>query len=221
MSPRRSIAALRDVEDPAWPGLLEQIERSDLDVRILPVDRARGEATLECLQVTARSTLGALALHCGGLVVDHGWLRILGGGGAGLADLATASGLTPASAGPPPAVAVGYDVLGGRFAIDGGGLGCATGEVCYFGPDDLQWTAIGGGHTAFVSWALEGGPAEFYADLRWPGWEAESSALALDEGISIYPFPFTAEGRDLAAASRRAVPFAELLGIQEEMLRQL
>mgnify|MGYP006138941707 CR=1 FL=1 len=39
---------------------------------------------LHRLQVTRRSTLGGLAADTGGLLVDHGWLRHLGGGSARL-----------------------------------------------------------------------------------------------------------------------------------------
>ena len=109
---------------------------------------------------------------------------MLGAGAPGLPSLAAANDR-------PGAQTAAYDALGGRFAINGGALGGESGEVCYFGPDTVAWTPIGGGHTAFVQWALEGGLAEFYADLRWPGWEQESAALALDQGIAIYPPPFT------------------------------
>ena len=34
---------------------------------------------LSRLQVTARSMMGALALSSGGMLVDHGWVRLLGG----------------------------------------------------------------------------------------------------------------------------------------------
>ncbi len=40
---------------------------------------ARGEALLET-QVSVRSTLGAIVYETGGLLIDHGWLRILGSG---------------------------------------------------------------------------------------------------------------------------------------------
>ena len=136
------------------------------------------------LQVSAGSTLGALALRTGAIVCDHGWLRLLGAGTEDLPGLAEANGLSSERQDPPSALTVAYDVLGGRFAIDGGELSGTPGEVCYFGPDTLEWTPIGGGHTAFVHWVLEGGTAEFYTELRWADWEKESVALSLGQGIS-------------------------------------
>ncbi|MBB5998388.1 DUF2625 family protein [Streptomonospora salina] len=68
----RSLDELVDVEGPAWPALLERFAGSPAKVRHLAPDEERGRACLMRLQVTARSTLGAFALHCGGLLLDEG-----------------------------------------------------------------------------------------------------------------------------------------------------
>lgn len=208
--------ALAAVADPAWPAILELV-RAAPGAYALAVSRDQGLRTLEALQVTARSALGALALNCGGIIAGHGWFRLLGGGGDGLPSLATANGLRPGVGGaPPPMLLVGYDVLGGRFAVDGGGLGIAPGEVCYFGPDTLEWEGLGGGHAAFVEAAIGDELDDAFANLRWTGWEGEVSGLAPDQGLSLYPPPFSEEGRDVAAVSRRAVPLAEVVAFNDE-----
>jgi len=66
----RSLDELRDVADPAWPAIRAAIAAAPSPVTVLPVDEATAEQTLVALQVTARSALGALALHTGGLLVD-------------------------------------------------------------------------------------------------------------------------------------------------------
>jgi Protein of unknown function DUF2625 len=210
MAAARSAEELAEVADPAWPGLLELIGRAQVPVAVLPAAREAGLDVLFRLQVTARSTLGALALNCGGLLVDHGWVRVLGGGTSRLPDLATASGLglPGSSSAPPPSLTVAFDVLGGRFAVNGGDLPGSPGEVCYWAPDTLAWMPTGAGHSHLVQLLLADGMATFYQDLRWPGWQAEAAAVAEDQGIAVYPFLFTAEGRDLAHCSRRPVPFA-------------
>ncbi len=73
-----------------------------------------------------------MASNCGGIVADHGWVRLLGGGGRDVPDVAMANhlGEPGTRTGPPPWLLVGFDALGGRFAIDGGGLGVSSGEVC-------------------------------------------------------------------------------------------
>lgn len=217
------VTELVDVEHPAWPELRDAVDRSDTPVTVLPTTRERGERTLHRLQVSARSVLGALALECGGLLVDHGWLRVLGGGANGIPDLAEANGLgEPDDSTQPPAfLLVAFDVLGGRFAVDGGGLGVAPGQVCHFAPDSLRWEGLEVGHGEFVHAMVSGATEQFYDGLRWPGWEDDCAGLAPHEGFALYPPPFSQEGADPAAASRRRVPIAELFDFYDDAARQL
>ncbi|GGF38108.1 hypothetical protein GCM10011519_09620 [Marmoricola endophyticus] len=205
-------------DDAAWPVVESWLAGATVHVERLPVDPTVGAEQLERLGVTERSVLGALALHTGGLVVDHGWLRILGAGHESLPGIAEQLDDRRV---PPAYLVVAHDVLGGRFAIDGGGLGAAVGEVCYFGPDVLSWETTGLGHAAFVSWCLGSRLADFYQDLRWDGWEDEVRAVPLDHGLSLVPPPFTREGRDVAAVSRRPVPIDELNYLYAEAGAQL
>lgn len=116
---------------------------------------------------------------------------------------------------------VGFDILGGVFALDGGALGTGDGAVRHFSVDALLWENLGLNHSTFVSAMLRGATTDFYGSLRWPRWEAEVRSLRPREGISAYPFPFTAEGKDVAAASRRAVPFVELIRLHDDLARQI
>src|SRR5688500_10736024 len=133
----RTLAELRDVHEPAWPALQAAISQAGSRVVMRPVDAAAGGECLYRLQVTARSALGALALNCGGLLVDHGWLRVYAGGSDRFPDLASVNGLQGEEGAPPSHLLVGSDVLGGRYAVNGGGLSGEPGEVNYFGPDTL------------------------------------------------------------------------------------
>ncbi|MGZ3679380.1 MAG: DUF2625 family protein [Ktedonobacterales bacterium] len=72
---------------------------------------------------------------------------------------------------------------------------------------------------AFVEWALTGDLAQFYASMRWSGWEREVGALTPAYGIAVYPFLWAA-GAPVAARSRRAVPLAELWALEREMTQQ-
>lgn len=218
MAERRTADELRGVANPAWPMIVELIGRASEPVRVLPAVASRRDVALEALQVTAASFLGGLVAECGGLVLDHGWLRILAAGSDTLPGVHEATALRDE---PPPYLDIAWDVLGGRFAINGGGLPAQPGEVCYFGPDTLSWTGIGGGHTAFITWALVGGLADFYATLRWAGWQDQVSEIGLDHGLSLYPPPFATEGRDLATSSRRPAALTELHRFYGDMAVQL
>jgi hypothetical protein len=109
----------------------------------------------------------------------------------------------------------------GFFALNGGAFEGDHGAVSYFAPDSLRWEPLEPGYADFVHWALTGDVDGFYADLRWPGWQDEVRPLGLDDGLLLYPPPFTAEGRPVAAASRRPVPLTELWRLQRDYARQV
>jgi hypothetical protein len=134
-------------------------------------------------------------------------------------DLAEANSLRGDTTEPPASLLVGFDVLGGRFEINGPdpttlGRPGAPGEMCYFAPDTLHWESLGGGHGAWLSWIAAGGIAQFYAHLRWPGWEDETHQLTADQGIAVYPCLWSAEARaDLAGTARWPMPIQELFSL--------
>jgi hypothetical protein len=111
---------------------------------------------------------------------------------------------------------VATDVLGGRFAVNAG----EPGEVCYFGPDTLAWSGLGiHGYPAFLTWVAGGGLGEVFADLRWPGWEADVAPLAPGDGLSVYPPLWSREARD--GVSRAVVPLAELVALHADTAAQV
>jgi len=88
-----------------------------------------------------------------------------------------------------------------------GGLGSLA-TFATFAPDTLEWESLGFGHGVRLSWIAAGRTAEFYETLRWPTWREETAVLALSQGISVIPFPWTKEAHaDLAGTSRRPCRF--------------
>jgi hypothetical protein len=221
----RPVDDLVNVPDPAWPELRASLSAAPVPIEILPIDPNAGRECLYRLQVTARSRLGALALHTGGLFVEHGWLRVLGGACSerGLPSLADANSLADA---PPPSLLVGYDVLGGRFEVTGAdpaalGRPGEPGEVCYFAPDSLRWEPLGFGHGEWLGWIADGRTPGFYESLRWPGWEAEVTPLSGDQALAVYPFLWSAEAHaDLAATRRSPVPMREIFELNQDFVAQ-
>jgi hypothetical protein len=162
------------------------------------------------LQVTTRSVLGAMALHCGGMLIDHGWVRLFGAGHVGLPSLAAVNPLLATDGSSPSMLFIGEDVLGGKFAVNGGALPGAPSEVNLWAPDTLAWTALGIGHGQFVRWMIDGGATALYGSLRWPSWEIGVSTVALDHGLRLYLPPCTVQGQDTFKAARRTLPREEL-----------
>jgi hypothetical protein len=218
----RSIDDLVDPVDHAWPTVLAWLAGGIRPASILPPTPG-GPRTLEALQVTTRSPMGSIALESGGILVDDGWLRLLGGSEPERdLGLLTWNGLLPNTA-PlvPGALVVAIDVLGGLFVINDLAFDDGRGNVWYFAPDTLEWLDTGLSYSGFVRWSVEGDLDGYYTDLRWPGWRDETAPLSLNEGISIYPFPWASTGGALKDRSRRVVPIDELAPIYLETRRQL
>jgi len=216
----RTLEELALIEEPAWPYIERAIAGAVYPVTVVPSDSSQRESALVQLQVTARSGLGALALETGGLLVDHGWLRMLGGGDPPL-NLAVANGLESTPDRPPGPLLTAFDILGGKYAINDGSLPGSAGEVCYFAPDELAWLPMEMGHLDFVTWSFSDRLGQFNEHLRWDGWQDEVADLRLDQGIAVYPFPFTTQGQNLAEVSRRPAPIGELLTIWEHLAAQV
>ena len=81
----KPLEELVNLEEPGW-GLVEEWMRTATNaVEVLPMDSHRAPQELVNMQVTTRSPMGAIVYESGGILVDHGWLRILGSGHARLA----------------------------------------------------------------------------------------------------------------------------------------
>lgn len=218
---------LEELIDRAEPAILlvrEWIAEATNAVEVLPCDPALGEKNLLALQVTTRSPLGAIAHETGGLLVDQGWLRILGAGCSRLPrGLADWNGLVgdPAILRLDGAMLVGDDAVGGFFALNGGGLEGPRGNVFYLAPDTLAWEDLDRGYSDWVCWAFSGDLGRFYENARWPGWAEDVAALDGDRAFSIYPFLW-AKGPPVQERSRRPVPIEELWHLHAfELPRQL
>lgn len=222
----RSADELINTSDPAWPALQQMIDGAGPAVRLLPADEKAGRREIESLQVTTKSLLGATAFHTGGLLVDSGWLRVLGCGHAectwSITEATRHAGFWQDFA-PPQGLIVAVDVLGGLFAINGGCVvDVPLGNVCYFGPDTLRWDDTSDGHSAWLAAMLDASHREkFYADLRWNGWEREVAALRPNMGFAVWPPLFTRESRPIEGTSRAAVPVAEVVALAFDFSRQM
>lgn len=206
----RTLEELVDRADPGIAVVREWIGAARRHVEELPCERADGERALLALQVTTRSPLGAIAYGTGGLLVDQGWVRVLGARSARMArGVDDWNGLPPgATRRVTGALLVGDDALGGFFAWNGGGLPGPK-NVLYLAPDTLEWVDTQRGYGEWLRWLFEGDLDAFHGPLRWSGWERDVATLRGDRAFHVLPPPWTVEGRS-ASVSRRDVPLDEL-----------
>ena len=220
----KTLADLINTADPAWPLIQEWLAEATNPVEILPRNPAAAEAELLKTQVTTRSVMGAVVYETGGILIDHGWLRILGSGSAKLPRGLGSWNLgrtqsEPAS--PAPYYLIADDAAGGYFALNGGGLDGTPGNVFYLPPDTLEWEDCELGYTDFLNWAFSGDLALFYENVRWAGWQEEAAALGGDSVYHFFPPLWTEEGADIEQTSRRIIPIAEHYDATLDILRQL
>lgn len=213
--------ALDELFDPAQGGrrLVDEWRAAATNtIELLPCSADDGARCLHALQVTTRSPMGAIAHGTGGLLVDGGWVRVLGAGCPRLGrSLASWNATGTDRERLPGALLVADDAVGGFFALDGGRFGARPGSVHYFAPDSLRWEDLDASYSDWLQWLCTGDLARFYAASRWATWRADVAALDGDRGTLVYPFP-CADGPPLDERSRSAVPIQELWAIYVERL---
>ena len=211
----RTLEQLIDLDDPCLPRLHASATAGKHLSRFLDPSAQRG-AILTWLQVSTRSALGSVAYETGGILVDDGWLRVLGSGHVLFArnvrdwNQGRASGY----------LLVADDAIGGFFALNTGSLGDDIGIIYYWAPDTLAWESLNMGYGDFLDWTFTDGMAQFYEGLRWQGWRADVATLGPDQCFNFYPFLWTKQG-SVQDSTRGIVPIGERwlfnIGLAEQL----
>lgn len=220
----KSIEDLINTKEPGWDLVQEWIGKAKNKVEILPCDTAKAKAALYQTQVTTRSPMGAIIYATGGLLIDHGWIRILGSGHARLNRSLPEWNLGKSfkeTGDVPQFLLIADDAAGGFFAVNGGALGPDPGKVYYLAPDNLDWEALDLTYSDFLSFCFNGDLADFYKSLRWNQWEEEVARLDGNETYNFAPMLFTQEGKDINKVSRKAVPVQEQYEANMQFREQL
>jgi len=221
---RRSLKELINLEDPALPLIKSWIDARDpsCEVELLSCSKEAGQHALLDAQVTSRSPMGAICYETGGLLIDSGFLRVFGAGSPRMSQSLMGFNTAHVSKSqPPPFLVVAYDVIGGFFALNGGGLNpLPLGKIAYHAPDSLAWESLELNYSEFLQWTMSGALSQFYEGNRWSTWKVDVSALSGNQGFSFYPYLF-AEGPPLDQRSRKPVPIEELWGLHMQMAASL
>lgn len=214
----RTLPELINTQEPAWELVSQWIREAKNKVQVLPKTPARADSALLAAQVTTRSPMGAIVYETGGLLIDDGWLRVLGSGSPAL----NRTLMSWNQGKPAGLLLIADDALGGFYALNGGAFGPETlGKVFYFAPGTLRWEATNKTYSEFLLFCFSGDLGAYYRGLRWPGWQQEVGALSGTEGFVCYPYLFTKEGKNPAKDKRNAVPVQELWSFGQSMQQQL
>lgn len=216
----RTLEELINTDEPGWPIVKEWISLAANKVEILPCDKLCAETALINTQVTTRSLMGAIIYETGGLLIEGGWIRILGSGSERMKRSLPQwnKGKTFSEYGEPaPYLLVADDAVGGLFAVNGGYLGADKGNMYYFSPDSLEWEPMEIGYSQFLLFCFESDLNHFYDNLRWNNWIKDTENLSPDYAYQFYPFLWTEEGKDINLVSRKPLSIEEVYNFNMEM----
>ncbi|WP_442588089.1 DUF2625 domain-containing protein [Pedobacter sp. AW31-3R] len=204
-----SLDELINKTDPAWPLVKKWIDAAKNKIEVLPVDSAKAKEALYNMQVSTYSTLGAIIYNTGGIMIDNGWVRILGSGSERLNRNVPEwnRGKTIKDYGDRPGyVLIADDAVGGFFAINYGAFGDDLKNVYYLAPNSLNWEPLGAGYGEFILFCFDSNLNDFYKGLRWTSWDQFISSLDGNSSYSFRPYLWKKEGADINKCTRKLVP---------------
>ncbi len=220
----RTVEELINKEEPGWILVKEWIDKAKNKVEILPTDTNKSRDALYKTQVTTRSPMGAVVYMTGGLLIDDGWIRILGSGNIklkrNLPDWTKGKGYYEQGE-TPSFLLIADDAIGGFFLLNGGGLGTDIGKVYYFSPDNLEYEPLDLSYSAFLNFCFNGNLEKFYKGYRWKNWRNEVHNLDGDSVFTFYPCLWSKEGKDIEKNVRNPIPIEEQYSINIEFRKQL
>lgn len=219
---KRTLEGLTNTKNSGWIRVQGWVDSARNQVEVLSVKADQAKATLLAIQVTTRSPMGAVIFNSGGILVDHGWIRILGSGHKKLNRTIYTwnSNKTLGSDHAAGYLLIADDAIGGYFATNGGGLGTDVGKTYYLDPGTLKWEPLDLTYTEFLLFCFNGNLNKFYTDLRWKNWREEVSKLDGNMVFNFVPPLWSKEGRDINKNSRSAVPVEEQYSFTYHLLKQ-
>ncbi|MCC9072141.1 DUF2625 domain-containing protein [Flavobacterium sp. F-65] len=216
----KNIDELINTTDPGWDIVTEWINDASNKVEVLEANTDKAKDALYKTQVSTRSPMGAIIFSTGGILVDNGWIRILGSGSErlnrSLPDWNIGK-FTEEFGENPRLLLIADDAVGGFFILNGGDLGSDLGKIYYFAPDNLEYEPLDITYSEFLSFCFNNDLNEFYKNLRWKNWETEVSKLDGNTVFNFFPFLWTKEGKDIDKNSRKEIQIEEQFALNIEI----
>jgi hypothetical protein len=220
----RPLQDLINTKNPAWVIVKGWINSAKNKVEILAVDSLNANDALYKTQVTTHSSMGAIVFSTGGLLIDGGWLRILGSGcikmKRTLPDFNKGKGFKEFGD-RLDFFLVADDAAGGYFAINFGLIGKKFDSVYYLSPDTLEWEDMDMNYEDFLLFCFNGDLKKFYTGIKWKSWKKDIESISPDEVFHILPPLWTKEGNDIEKSFRKPVPASEQFLYNLEMQKFL
>ncbi|WP_318013836.1 MULTISPECIES: DUF2625 domain-containing protein [Flavobacterium] len=220
----RPVNELIDQTDSGWKLVKEWTNTAKNKVEILPADPQKAKDALYHTQVTTSSPMGAIVYKTGGILIDNGWIRILGSGSAKLNRSLPDwnKGKSFKEFGEAPSFfLIADDALGGFYILNGGALGTDLGKVYYFAPDNLEYEQLDITYSEFLEFCFNNDLDKYYSGSRWESWKKDLAALHGDQVFNFYPFLWTEEGSDINKVQRKMISVEEQYSLNLDLRKQL
>lgn len=220
----QSLHELINKTDPAWPLVKKWIDSAKNKIEILEIDSAKAKEALYNTQVSTYSTLGSVIYNTGGIMVDNGWIRILGSGSRRLNRSVAEwnKGKSIKEYGDKPEyLLVADDAAGGFFAVNYGAFGTDLKNIYYLAPNSLNWEPLGYGYGEFILFCFDSDLSKFYKGLRWATWSQFIANLDGSKSYSFRPYLWSEEGTDIEKCTRKLVSTEDLFKFNIEKQKEL
>ncbi len=220
----RTLEELVNTSTPGWPFVQQMIDSAKNKIEVLPCDSSKAKIALYQTQVSSRSPMGAIIYTTGGILVDGGWIRILGSGSKKLHRSVPEwnKGKSFSNLGDIPGYyLIADDAIGGFFAVNNGFFGKALGKVFYLSADRLVWESLNMTYTDFLYFCFSDNLNTFYEGLRWQNWKNDLVKLKGDKVFNFYPYLWSKEGKDINKNKRKIVPVEEQYQFNMQSRKQL
>lgn len=220
----RPVNELIDQTDSGWKLVKEWTNTAKNKVEILPADPQKAKDALYHTQVTTSSPMGAIVYKTGGILIDNGWIRILGSGSTKLNRSLPDwnKGKSFKEFGEAPSFfLIADDALGGFYILNGGALGTDLGKVYYFAPDNLEYEQLDITYSEFLEFCFNNDLDKYYSGSRWENWKKDLAGLQGDQVFNFYPFLWTEEGSDINKVQRKMIPVEEQYSLNLDLRKQL
>lgn len=209
----QNVNELINTEEPGWELVRQWIDEATRPVEVLPIlSKLQAEDALYQTQVSTRSPMGAIIYETGGILVNNGWIRILGSGSDKLKRSIPEWNKDKsyhAYGEQAGLLLVADDALGGFFCINGGLLGKDVGNIYYFAPDSLDFEPLEINYSQLITFFLSGNIEQFYEGFHWDTEHEDLKMLSADDVFNFSPPLWTVEGKNLNESVKRHVSAEE------------
>ena len=197
--------------------LTSLLKESSKDIEILDKnsDKFYISRILKDLNISSESLLWEIITNTWGILVDCGWLRIIGSW-----NIISRNILDWNNDKTKGMLLVADDIIWGFFALN---LWYFDGEIWnifYFAPELLEWEDLEMKYANFINWAIMWDTNKFYESFRWDWWESETKEININMGLSIYPFLWT-ENIDINNRSKKTISIEEIWCLSMDFYRKM